>query len=141
MAVDSTTHLKVVFFFGSRIWLQERQALLPVVPVVGVVEVEVREGKENKALNREQGDVVEESEDEGRLVHFARCCHVFVPAAQVDLAEHIILAEAVDLGAVVRFVLRTWCHLDLQVDLSQFSTFGVPNLTKLADVCVKQPRF
>ena len=126
--------MKVVFLFGSRIWLQERQALLPVVLVLGVVEVEVREGKEKEALNREHGDVVHESEDEGRLVHFARCRHVSVPATQVDLAEHITLAEAVDVAAVVRFVLRTWCHLDLQVDLSQVSTFGVPNLTKLADV-------
>ena len=134
MAFDIATHLKVVFLFGSRIWLQERQALLPVVLVLGVVEVEVREGKEKEALNREHGDVVDEGEDEGRLVHFARCRHVFVPATQVDLAEHITLAEAVDVAAVVRFVLRTWCHLDLQVDLSQVSTFGVPNLTKLADV-------
>ena len=60
--------MKVVFLFGSRIWLQERQALLPVVLVLGVVEVEVREGKEKEALNREHGDVVEESEDEGRSV-------------------------------------------------------------------------
>ena len=120
--------------------LLERQALPTTVSAVLVVEVEVREGKENEALNREFRAVVEESEDEGRLVQIARC-HVLAPAAQVDLAEGVSFAEAVDSAAIVRVVLRTGCHLDLQVYLGQGSTWGVPNLSKLADVRIKQHRF
>eukprot|EP00964_Phaeocystis_antarctica_P143775 scaffold109383_cov51-Phaeocystis_antarctica.AAC.2 len=48
--------------------LQEREALPPCVPAARVVEVEVREGKVSEARNREVGAVVEESEDEGRLI-------------------------------------------------------------------------
>ena len=143
--MDIIAHLKVVIAWRR---LLERQALPTTVLAVLVVEVEVREGKENEALNREIRAVVEESEDEGRLVQIARCplvrsrcCHILGPAAQVDLAKRVSFGEAVHSASVVRVVLRTGCHLDLQVDLGQGSTWGVPNLSKLADVRIKQHRF
>ena len=91
---------------------------------------------------------VEESENEGRLVRLrtviVRVRHVLRSAAQVDLAEGIVPAEAVDTHAVVRVVrfdaIFVGCHLDLQVDRGQGIIFGVANLTKLADVLIKQNR-
>ena len=126
---------------GLRLRFQELQALLPTGGQL--VEVKVREGKVKEALNRAFGSLVDESEDEGRLVQIARsgvtCARkVFAhPGAQVDLAEHVILAEAVDPTGVGRAVVRTGCHFDLQVDICQQAVAAAG--LKLADACVVQP--
>jgi hypothetical protein len=70
--------------------------------------------------------VVDESEDESRLVPSARSgvCHREVrggAAAQINLAEDTALAEAVDEGAVVGSVGRGAVNLDLEIDLVRYS--------------------